>query len=93
MSNPEEEDVQDDELDEGGEFGLDIRSQIFLAMRQQNLSLLKIAAEVSGYSKSGTPLRPEDARKALKTMWEIYSEIYSWVDPEESDEDGDEEEE
>jgi hypothetical protein len=91
MSEQPEENAE--ELEDGGEFGLDLRSQIFLTMRQQNLTLLKIAADVAGFSKGPGPLRPEDTRKALKTMWEIYSEIYSWVDPEESEDDEDEDEE
>ena len=30
-------------------------------------------------------------KNALKTIWDIYSELYAWVDPEESEDDDDEE--
>lgn len=75
------------------DLGLDLRTQIFLAMREQNLELLKIAAQVSGYGKEHPPLKPEDARKALRTIWDVYSEFYTWVDPEETEEDEEGEEE
>lgn len=89
----DDEDELEEMGDEEGDLGLDLRSQIFLNMRQQNLMLLKIAADVSGYGKGHPPLKPEETRRALKTMWEIYSEIYSWVDPEESEDDEGEDEE
>ena len=73
---------------------LDTQSQIFLEMRRQNLDLLKIAAEFSGFSGQHPPLRPGDLKGALKTVWEVYSEFYAWIDPEENDDDeGDDEEE
>lgn len=71
---------------------LDTQSQIFLEMRQQNLDLLRIATEVAGYSGEHGPLKPGDVRNALRNIWDIFSEFYTWVDPEE-DEEGDEGEE
>jgi hypothetical protein len=59
-------------------------------MRAQNLELLKIASQVAGYSGNHAPLKPNDARNALKGIWEIYSELYSWVDPEEGEDDDEE---
>lgn len=69
---------------------LDTQSQIFLEMRRQNLDLLKVAAEVAGYTGSHPALKPGDLKHALKGIWDIYSEFYAWIDPEESDEDDDE---
>lgn len=70
---------------------LDTQSQIFLEMRRQNVDLLKIAAEVAGYSGQHPPLKPGDIRQAMKHVWDLYSEFYAWIDPEESDDDeGDE---
>src|SRR4051812_46353219 len=72
---------------------LDTQSQIFLEMRRQNLDLLKIAAEVAGFSGQHPPVRANDLKGALKSIWDVYSEFYAWVDPEESDdEEGDEDE-
>src|SRR5438105_1434324 len=70
---------------------LDTQSQIFLEMRRQNLDLLRIAAEVAGYSGAHPPLKPGDLKNAMRHIWDVYSEFYAWVDPEESDEDEDEE--
>jgi hypothetical protein len=70
---------------------LDTQSQIFLEMRRQNLELLKIASEVAGYSGPHPALKPADVRNALRNIWDVYAEFYSWIDPEESEE-GDEEE-
>jgi hypothetical protein len=69
------------------ELELDTQSQIFLEMRQQNLELLKIAAQVTGYSGGQGVMKPGDVKRALKDIWEIYSEFYSWIDPEESEDD------
>lgn len=79
---------------EGGDLEIDTQSQIFLEMRQQNLELLQIAAKVAGYMGEHPPLKPGDVKNALKGVWEVYSEFYSWVDPEESgdDDEGDDEE-
>jgi hypothetical protein len=70
---------------------LDTQSQIFLEMRRQNLDLLRVAAEVAGFTGQHPALKPNDMRGALKAIWDIYSEFYAWIDPEESDDDEDEE--
>ncbi len=75
------------------ELALDTQSQIFLALRQQNLSLLEIAAQVAGYSGDHGPLKPADLKQAMKSIWEAYSELYAWIDPEESENEEDEGEE
>jgi hypothetical protein len=73
---------------------LDTQSQIFLEMRRQNLDLLKIAAEVAGFSGPHPAIKSGgDLKHAMKTIWDIYSEFYAWIDPEESDEDEDDEDE
>ena len=84
-----DEDEDEDEVEEALEeaLELDTQSQIFLEMRQQNLDLLKIAAEVAGYAGNHAPLKPGDLKHAMKGIWDIYSEFYAWIDPEESDED------
>jgi hypothetical protein len=66
-------------------------SQFLLGMRAQNLELLKIASQVAGYGGTHAPLKPNELRNAIKGIWDVYSELYSWVDPEE--EEGDEDEE
>ena len=68
---------------------MDTQSQIFLEMRQQNLDLLRIAIEVAGYTGQHPALKGEEVKKALHNIWEIFSEFYSWIDPEELEEDGD----
>src|ERR1700693_1643275 len=85
MHRDEAEDEVEEALEEALE--LDTQSQIFLEMRRQNLDLLKIAAEVAGYSGNHSPLKPGDMKHAMKGIWDIYSEFYAWIDPEESDED------
>jgi hypothetical protein len=70
---------------------LDTQSQIFLEMRRQNLDLLRIATEVAGYTGEHGPLKQGDVRNALRNIWEIFAEFYTWVDPEESEGDEDEE--
>jgi hypothetical protein len=72
---------------------LDTQSQIFLEMRRQNLDLLRIAAEVAGFHGPHPALKQGDLKQTLKSIWEIYSEFYAWIDPEESDDDDDEEDE
>ena len=71
---------------------LDTQSQIFLEMRRQNLDLLKIAAEVVGFSGQHPPIRPNELQGALKSIWDVYSEFYAWIDPEDSEEDEEDEE-
>jgi len=85
----EGEDEVEEALEEALE--LDTQSQIFLEMRRQNLDLLKIAAEVAGFAGNHPPLKSGDLKNAMKSIWDIYSEFYAWIDPEESDEDEDEE--
>ena len=73
---------------------LDTQSQIFLEMRRQNLELLRIATEVTGYTGEHGPLKSGDLRSALRNIWDVFSEFYTWVDPEEDEgEDADDEEE
>jgi hypothetical protein len=73
---------------------LDTQSRIFLEMRQQNLELLRIATQVAGYAGEHGPLKPGDVKNAMRNVWEIYAEFYSWIDPEESENgDSDDEEE
>ena len=83
----------DDDPDDFNPDDLDLdfpsETQIFLEMRQQNLELLKVAAQVSGYSGGHGPLKPNDLRSALKSIWEIYAEFYTWIDPEEAEDDED----
>ena len=86
------EHAHDHDHDEA-ELEIDTQSQIFLEMRQQNLELLQIAAKVAGYAGDHGPLKPGDVKHALKNIWEVYSELYSWVDPEETGDDDEEDEE
>lgn len=89
----DDEDEHEHDLDEALELELETQSQIFLDMRQQNLDLLEIAARVAGYGGEHGPLKPPDIRQAMKSIWEIYSEFYMWVDPEEPGDDDDDDEE
>ena len=91
VHNHAHRDDGDDDVEEALEeaLELDTQSQIFLEMRRQNLDLLKIASEVAGYSGNHPPLKPGDLKQAMKGIWDIYSEFYAWIDPEESDEDDD----
>jgi hypothetical protein len=70
---------------------LDTQSQIFLEMRRQNLELLRIATEVAGFTGEHGPLKPGDLRSALRNIWDVFSEFYTWVDPEEAEGEGDDE--
>jgi hypothetical protein len=70
---------------------LDTQSQIFLQMRKQNLDLLRLATEVAGYGGTHAQLKKDDVKGALQNIWEVFSEFYTWIDPEEAeDEDEDE---
>ena len=85
-----EHDDDDDETDEEAfeeALELDTQSQIFLEMRRQNIDLLRLASEVAGYTGNHPPLKSGDVKNAMKGIWDIYSEFYAWIDPEESDED------
>ena len=90
MHREEGEDEVEEALEEALE--LDTQSQIFLEMRRQNLDLLRIAAEVSGFTGQHPALRPGDIKSALKTIWDVYSEFHAWVDPEDPDDDEGEDE-
>ena len=94
-NHTDQEEVGEDEVEEALEeaLELDTQSQIFLEMRRQNLDLLKIAAEVAGYTGHHPPLKTSDLKHAMKGIWDIYSEFYAWIDPEESDEDDEEDDE
>jgi hypothetical protein len=70
---------------------LDTQGQIFLEMRRQNLDLLKLSIEVAGLGGQHPQLKPGDLKAAVKNIWDLYSEFYSWIDPEESEDDEDEE--
>lgn len=73
---------------------LDRQSQIFLELRRQNLDLIRLAAEVAGFTGTHPPLKPQDLKHAMKSIWDVYAEMHSWVDPEEEgDEDGEYEDE
>ncbi len=54
-------------------------------MRRQNLDLLKIAVEMAGFSGQHPALKPGDMKGAIRSVWDIYSEFYAWVDPEEAE--------
>ena len=92
--NGNEHDDHDHEVEDALEeaLELDTQSQIFLEMRRQNVDLLKIAAEVAGFSGAHPPLKPGDLKNAMKSIWDVYSEFYVWIDPEESDDDDDDDE-
>jgi hypothetical protein len=75
---------------------LDVHEQtgVFLELRKQNVELLKVAAQIAGFGGSTPPGRGDDTRQAMEKIWNIYSELYEWIDPEEDeDEDEDEDEE
>jgi hypothetical protein len=82
----------EEEIDESLALELDTQSRIFLDMRDQNIELLKIAAQVAGLSGSHTGLKSTEVPQVLKNLWNIYAEFYSWVDPEESEDDEDDDE-
>jgi hypothetical protein len=71
---------------------LDTQSQIFLEMRRQNLDLLRIATQVAGYTGQTGPLKSADVKGALHAVWDIFSEFYTWIDPEEAEDDQDDSE-
>lgn len=76
--------------DEMQDLELDTQSRIFLQMRAQNLELLRIAAQVAGFSGGHNPLKPGDLKNAMKGIWDVYAEFYSWIDPEETGDDDEE---
>jgi hypothetical protein len=87
---PQHEHEVEEALEEALE--LDTQSQIFLEMRRQNLDLLKIATQVAGYTGQSGPLKPGELKDALRGVWDIFSEFYTWIDPEEAEDDGDDSE-
>ena len=99
MSEHEHEDDPDLEgLEEAAEelgdaLELDTQTQIFLEMRQQNLELLKICVEVAGFAGPHPPIKHNDLKGAIRSIWDIYSEFYAWIDPEESEDDDEDEDE
>lgn len=92
--NHDHEHEHEDEANLAEMLGLDLDSQtqVFIEMRGQNLELLKVAAQVAGYSGPHAPLKPNELRSALKSIWELYSEFYHWIDPEDSENEDDDEE-
>ena len=90
----DEIEVDDEAIQELIEDGLEQRSQIeiFLEMREQNVELLKLAAEVAGFTGPHPAVKPGDVKTALRTIWDVYSEFYSWIDPEEAGDDDEDDE-
>ncbi|WZO97814.1 hypothetical protein EP7_004866 [Isosphaeraceae bacterium EP7] len=86
----EHEDEQTAEEVLGDALELDTQSQIFLELRRQNLDLLKLASEVSGYGGTHPPVKHTELKGALKNIWDVYSEFHAWIDPEEAEGDDDE---
>jgi hypothetical protein len=84
------DDGHEHDHDEAYELELSTQSQIFLDMRQQNLDLLELASRVAGFSGEHNALKPDEIQPALKKIWQIYAEFYTWIDPEESEEDQEE---
>ena len=82
---------------EGGEglelpLELETASQVLLEMRGQNLELVKIAAQIAGFAGNHGPMKPNELRQAINSIWDVYSQLYQWVDPEEESEDDEEDE-
>jgi hypothetical protein len=89
----EHEHEHDQEVEEALEEALEIdtQSQIFLEMRRQNLDLLRLATEVAGFAGPHGPLKPGDLKGAMRNIWDVFSEFYTWIDPEEAEDDEDDE--
>ena len=89
MADHEEEETTGEEPGEGLEqaLELDTQSQIFLEMRKQNLDLLKLSIEVAGLGGAHPPVKPNEMKSVVKNIWDLYSEFYTWIDPEESESD------
>lgn len=86
------DDDNDDAMDMEMPLALEAASQVVLEVRAQNVELLKLAAEVAGFTGTHPALKPGDLRQAINSIWEVYSQFYQWIDPEESDDDEDEDE-
>jgi hypothetical protein len=69
---------------------LDTQSQLFLELRRQNLDLLRLATDVAGYGGHGRTWKKENLKDALADIWEVFSEFYTWIDPEEAEDDDEE---
>ncbi len=98
MSEHENDEIEDNDLEAPEDvleeaLELDTQSQIFLEMRRQNLDLLKLSIEVAGLGGSHGPVKSGDLKVAVKNIWDLYSEFYSWIDPEESEGDEEDDEE
>lgn len=72
---------------------MESQTQLFLELRQQNLDLLQVAARVAGYMGDHGPLKNSDIKPALRAIWDIYAEFHAWVDPDDSDDDYEDEDE
>jgi hypothetical protein len=92
--NHDDDHDHDEQPDFSELLGLDFdaETQVFIEMRGQNLELLKVAAQVAGFAGTHAPLKPGDLRQAMKTIWDIYSEFYQWIDPEETEDELEEDE-
>jgi hypothetical protein len=90
-SEHEHEDEQEEEREREVEdaleeaLELDTQSQIFLELRRQNVELLRIAIQVAGYTSERGPLKHGEVRNALRNIWDVYAEMYTWIDPEEAE--------
>lgn len=71
---------------------MEAASQVVLEVRAQNVELLRLAAQVAGFSGSHPALKPGDLRQAVNSIWEVYSQFYQWIDPEDGGEEDEEEE-
>ena len=64
---------------------LDTQSQIFLEMRRQNLELAEDRHRGRRLHRRAWAAQAGDLRNALRNIWEVFSEFYTWVDPEEAE--------
>lgn len=91
------DEIEDDENGESMEMdmplALEAASQVVLEIRAQNVELLKLAAQVAGFSGNHPALKPGDLRQAVNAIWEVYSQFYQWIDPEDGGDDEEDEEE
>ena len=92
MAEHEDDEISGEEPAEGLEqaLELDTQSQIFLEMRRQNLDLLKLSIQVAGLGGAHPQVKSGEMKSVIKNIWDLYSEFYSWIDPEESESDDDE---
>lgn len=86
-------DAHDDEGCEPMAIEFETAGQVLLEMRAQNLEMIKIAARVAGYGGDHSPLKPNELRQAMSAIWDVYSQLYQWIDPEDALEDEEEDEE